>query len=384
VTTLPLSSSKLHALLAQLWSSPVFGNSYPATVNRAHPSVLATIEEVYHATFATLDHVLQLAQPGQPACERDTIVRQVAAKSVAFCGALAAGEIHDVERLRAAASAIGLVSWTDQTMDRGDGAMVTAVELVSGKHAGTERAQTRAVRHYSAALGWFMREVAVLARPEDGPWVLRCLLSDTLAREARMWRLSERYCEANADGFWARHAREIGELTVHDVGFVAVTAMVYAIYRQHQPQLPCLMEVLNNRALLNGPLRAGGAAIRVLDDIGDRVIDSGADPRWGRFTINLWNQDHPRHVAAFLDAAGVEAGPARCAMLAAWAARDHGRLAQLWLDQVRGAYAMLAPRVLARHATFLRLSQRVMEAGLVNALGDDVLAEEPLARAVGA
>jgi hypothetical protein len=384
VTTLPLTSSKLHALLAQLWSSPVFGNSYPTLLANARPEVLAAIDDVYHATYATLEDVLLMAQPEHTATERDTIVRQLAAKSVAFCGALAAGEIHDLDRLRAAASAIGLVSWIDQTIDRGDAGMVTAVEIISGSRPVAQRAQTSAVRHYTTALGWFVREVALLARPEDSPWVLRCLLSDTLAREARMWRLSERYQAAHPDSFWARHAREIGALTVHNVGFVAVTAMVYAIYRQHQPQLPCLLEILNNRMLMNRPLRAGSAAIRVLDDIGDRRIDSGVDPQWGRFTINIWNQDHPCHITAFLDAAGVEHGSERSAMVAAWAARDHEWLAQLWLERVRGVYFRLGPRTLGRYGLFLRLSQRVIEAGLVNALGDDVLAEAPLARAVGA
>jgi hypothetical protein len=379
-----LTSSKLHDLLTQLWSSPVFGTSYPFTFNGAHATVLRTIDQIYHQTLATLDHVLGLAWPDVCAAERDVVIRQVAAKSVAFCGAIAVDHLQNVEQLRAAASAIALVSWIDQTMDRGDEAMVTAVELVSGTRRLESSVQSAAVQHYVAALSWFRREVAVIAAPEDAPIVLRCLIDDTLAPEARMWRLSKQYQHMNPDCFWQRFAGAIGQLTVHNVGLVAVTAMVYAIYRRQHPQLPCLREIIHDQALMHGPVRAGEATIRMLDDIGDQTIDAGGDQAWGIFAINLWNQDDPRYLTAFLDAAGIAPSAIRTAMDTAYAMQDESELTLLWLDYVRSAYAAILPEQRTRYETFLLLSQRVIEAGLVNALGDDVLAEEPRGRAIGA
>jgi hypothetical protein len=379
-----IRSSKLQELLTALWESPIFGTSYPLTVKHAHTNMLQAIDQLYQQCVTTLDQVLALAWPEACPAERDVVIRQVAAKSVAFCGAVAVEQLQDVERLRAAAITIALVSWIDQTMDRGDEAMVRAVELVAGQRKQASDVSCQAVQRYVAALGWFQRGVAVLARPEDAQLVLRCLLNDTLLREARMWRLSQHYQRMDANRFWNRFANEIGRLSVHNVGFVAVTAMIYAIYRHQQPQLPCLRAVLHNASVMNGPIRAGNATIRMLDDIGDRAIDMGTDPAWGMFAINLWNQPDRRHVSAFLHVSGVEHPPTRTAMTAALVQQDEQTLITLWLNYVREAYAALLPEQSQPFTTFLRLSRRVVEAGLVNALGDDILAEEPRELALGA
>src|SRR5437899_1206822 len=124
-----IPSAKLELLLRLIWSSPVFGDSFPPNVARPM-MVLSQMETLYPSFVNTLGPVLAQAMPLLSAVEIDKLVKQVASVVVLSCTAIAAGEIADTERLRAAATVISLVYWADQSMDVGDEVMLAAVPLL--------------------------------------------------------------------------------------------------------------------------------------------------------------------------------------------------------------------------------------------------------------
>jgi len=386
-----MQSSTLLRLLQLTWRSPVFGDAYPATVLTRTSAITQQIEEVHVRFLARLEPILKQGMPTESAADVQEIMRQIAPKSTAFCSAIAAGEIRDVERLCAAAVSIALVYWADQSMDRGDEAMMAAVRSLSGpplnghsvngngNHAANgslksmdlvARARWRAVRHIE-------QEVIQLSRPEDTPVLLDCVFQETLQHEARMRELSQLYLHQGDAAFWDAYADEIANLSIINGAFIYVTSAIYAIYRRHQPRLPGLVEIFSQPALmavLRGP---GNAAIRVFDDLGDRHIDQGLHPEWGEFYLNLFNQPHPRLLRAFLIQAGMDDEQQRQSVLAAFQAG--GRVSQTYITEmfkelVRDQLMKLPPPVWQRYRTFLTLSKRVIEAGYVNTLGDKALA----------
>jgi hypothetical protein len=376
------SSSRLNDLLAVLWTSPVFDVGVSPALMTAAPEV---IDRIYSQCVDQLDAALPLAWPELDAEARQGLINQLAPKSVAFCGALAAGEVDEVDRLSATAVAIALVYLADQTMDRGDEAMIQAIERVAGVTApsATLAPLSPKVARYLALLGVIVEQVAVMARPEDRFELLTCLMTDTLVREARVARLNAHYLRSDPDQFWQAHAAEVAELVVMNGGFVAVAAMIYSVCRWGQPALPPLAEVLPGLPPIAAALRAGSAACRIYDDVGDRIIDLGAT-RWGCFALNPCNQRDQRFLVALADAAGIQERSARQAWVAAFAAEAHDVVLELTTQFVRQQYAAIPQPLAAHYRRFLTLTQRVVNAGRVNTVGDDQLVEQPLAQAVGA
>lgn len=371
----PALSGKLYDILLQTWASPVFGDSYPPVENLSHESTATLISAVYQTSVATLEWVLARGMPELLPIQRSELVGQIAAKSVAFCGAIGGGDLDDLERLRAASVCIALVYWCDQCMDRGDSAMRAAVRLLTDHRPTRGPIDDPLIQSRVTALGWFVHEVATLCRPEDALWVLRTLLEDTLRNEVQMLSLTDAYLARNDAAFWDDHADEIAQRSIDGVGFIAVVSMIYAIYRQRDPSLPMLTEALHEPRIMRALYGAGSSAIRMFDDIGDRTIDTGDRPEWGRFTLNIVNQYNPRWMRAFLDYAGIDDPARREQIERSLASGDYQAIIATFIAFNREAFGQIEPELAATYQVFLTLARRVIEAGFVHMKGDEWLAE---------
>lgn len=374
------SSAKLDELLATLWTSPVFGRSFPDT---APSGMITTIDTMYRRCRADLLAAIAVARSDLDPQLRLGLVDQLAPKSVAFCGALGADEVADAERLGATAVAIALVYLADQTMDRGDATMLWALErLAPTDEPPLALPATPQTARHLALLGAIVQQVSVMARPEDRFELIRCLIQDTLVREARVFRLNRLFLEQEADSFWGQYAGEVAELVVLNGGFVAVAAMVYSVLRHSRPELPPLAAILPGSAPIAAALRAGSAACRIYDDVGDRAIDMGTT-RWGVFALNPCNQRDPRFLEALFDSMGVGERSARRALRLAFAEERFDEVLSLTTAFVRAQYQLIPAALWDEYGPFLRLTQRVLEAGRVNTTGDDQLVDARASKMVG-
>lgn len=377
-----MSESKLAELLRQTWASPVFGDSYPAVDSPEYAGFLAQVKDVHHHFTTALKPILERGVPDAPAGEIAAIMKQIGPKSTAFCAAIAAGEVNDVCRLSAAAVSISLVYWADQCMDRGDEAMLAAVRRLTGPNPSpgslTPLAQARC--RGVQAIG---NQIERISRPEDSPFLRRFVFQDTLYQEAHITRLSRLYKNEYLDGeddrpFWRRHADRIAHLSINNGAFIYVTAAIYAIYRCHDPQLPALREIVANEeimAFMRGP---GNSIIRLLDDLGDRRIDSGAHPEWGKFYLNLFNQPAAPLLQAFMRQSGIRDQQLIDCLADAFQSGDAARyqtIVDAYIAFLRQQREALPAPAQERYALFLKLAQRVLEAGYVNSVGDIELAE---------
>jgi len=192
----------------------------------------------------------------------------------------------------------------------------------------------------------------------------------------RMRELSRLYERSSQKGFSTSY-RESAEHAVLNVALVYVTAAIYAIHRNHAPGLPSLAEIFAETAVMrfmNGP---AAAMIRVLDDLGDRAIDSGEDPRWGHFTLNIFNQSHPDWLDAFMHVAGLHDRQTAQSLIDAFHHDDASSreyIFRTFVDFVRAEFAALSASTYQAYHLFLNLGKRVVEAGYVNAIGDVDLA----------
>lgn len=373
-------------LLVEAFGSPVFGDSfdYPDSADMA--TVAGRVEEILGSTAAGLAEHVALGMPELDGDEVSSIVWQIVPKSVCFCPALAAADLDDTRRLSASAIAIGLMYWADQTMDRGDDAMLIAIELFSG--CGIEVPDELAARVQARllALRRIEQEIRVLAQPEDVRFVLACFREQVLLNEARLRRISLAYQNADDQrGFLVRHAREIAHRMVVDAGFPSVSSTLYAIYRNHFPQLSPLADIYAEPELVD-LLQVCNSVVRVADELGDWEIDAGYDPAWGSFTVNLFNQSHPALLRAFLEQARVRNDEQVEQLLRAFARfresdderEEHGEFVlSVFFDQARRLVGRLARDMPDLHPDYLRLCKRVLEIGYVNRVGDIVLAAEP-------
>lgn len=381
-----MKSSTLVHLLHLTWSSPVFGNAYPKHVSIHTASSLKQVETLYSHLMNSLEPILAQGMPMASSEEVDEIILQIAPKCTAFCPAIAAGEIDDVERLSAAAVSLALICWADQSMDRGDDAMLAAVKMlnkgVQDRPIMGLRALTAEVHARLNGLRWIEHSVESLSRPEDTAILLQCVYEDTLQNEARMRDLSRQFAlqvlRRNGADFWQMHAEEVARLSIVDVALIYVTATIYAVYRYHHPDLPRLYEVFNEPAIMDVMRGPCNAMIRVFDDFGDRQIDDGYHPAWGEFNLNIFNQPHPQLVEAFLKAAGIQ--DERVFKSVQTAFRTGSRISwayiiQVFADLVRDRLSNLPAPLWERFEVFLTLARRMIETGYVNMLGDIELAE---------
>lgn len=376
-----MKSATLFRLLQMTWGSPVFHDSFPPAVTTNPKAVLHLIEAVHGRSVERLRPVLRVGLPDAAEAELDELIRQVAPKTTAFCSAIPAGEIEDVNRLSAAAVAIATSYWADQSMDRGDDAMITAVYLLNQPDRIPNLTKTLAslIHARLGALRHIELNARHLARPEDVPHVVRGIAHDVLFNQAQMRELSRRYViEGGGMLFWATHAKEIADLLVADAGLPSALTPIYAIYRQQRPELPTLDEIYS-QPQINNALRVLNAGVRVFDDYGDRQIDEGRFAEWGALNINVFNQTNPKLLRAFLREAKIIDTVQQERLLAAFQAHTPEAdqvITDTFLRHVRDyvAHLKLHWDLAPRYSVFLRLAQRVMEAGYVNYLGDIALA----------
>ncbi|WP_129632855.1 hypothetical protein [Candidatus Oscillochloris fontis] len=364
-------SAKLNELVTSLWSSPVFGNSFPAQISKP---MLTRINRIYQHCADDLLAILAHARPDLDSHARRALVDQIAPKSVAFCGILAADEVDDPERCAATAIATALVYLGDQTIDRGDEVMLWVLERLSHtEHLRRQGAPSRGqAERYLALLGGMVEQVNLIARPEDRFELLHLLMNDTLVREARVLRLNQIFLQEDVEIFWNQYAEEFAEQIVMNAGFIAVASMNYSVLRHTQPQLPSLALVLSSDPTIAAALKAGSAACRIFDEVGDRVIDQG-NTRWGKFCVNPCNQRDPRFLNALCDSMGMNKSEARKNLLSAFYTEDFSAVIEQTKAFVREQYAAIPTDLKKEYGTFLRISQRVLEAGWVNLIGDEQL-----------
>lgn len=377
-----MKSATLLRLLQLTWGSPVFHDSFPPAVTTNPRAVLQLIESVHDRTVERLRPVLQLGLPDAHESEFSELIRQVAPKTTAFCSAIPAGELDSVPYLTAAAVAIATSYWADQSMDRGDDAMITAVYLLNHPERVPNLTKTLAslIHARLGALRHIEMNARYLALPEDVPHVVRCIAHDVLFNQAQMRELSRRYMiEGGGLLFWSTNAKRIAELLVADAGLPSALTPIYAIYRRQRPELPSLDEIYSHPQIVE-TLSILNSAVRVFDDFGDRQIDEGRFAEWGALNINVFNQTNPKLLRAFLREAHVKDLAQQETLIAAFQARTTEAdqlIAQTFLRHVRDQVAHLKVYwgpASTRYAVFLRLAQRVMEAGYVNYLGDIALA----------
>jgi len=381
---MPLQSNKLTLLLRLLWHSPIFGNSFPRGNEQAF---FEQFNRMYPAFIEKITPILQLGAPEASGQEIQAIVGQLAPKSLAFCAAISAGEVEDEAGVLNAAVVMGLVSWIDQSMDRGDEAMLAAVHLLTNPDASHD-SQNDVVRTRFAALRRFNALIRqAVADPQDIPFVTRALETDVLVIEAGLRTLSrELLLTANVEAFWQTWRQKIAQNMIDCSGLMTVTSLLYSVKRCTQPELPSLAEIHLQPELSRLIREPFNAAVRVFDDAGDWQVDAALEGDWGVFNINLFNQSNDKLTAAFLSASGLESAQPLFekaqAALALPAEQARLRLVPIYLTWVRQQTDSLSGDVRQRYAAFLVIATRVMEAGLVNMLGDIFLSEQISASAL--
>lgn len=374
-------SQKLSHLLRLMWNNPIFGDSYPLEIKA--DQMLAQVDRIYSGFQESFRAALKEGLPDASPNDLDEIVNQVGPKSVAFCASISAGELKDTERLQNAAVAIAVLYWADQSMDRGDDAMVAAVQRVAAETRGMAAASDHipgAAAFRRAGLRHIERMVRKLyEHPEDTPHILRAIYLDILDNEARVRNLSREYFIAGlSPSFWDEHADEVARKTIVDSGLMSALTLIYSIYRKHDKSLPSLQEVYQDDILMKLVRERFNSAIRVFDDWGDRHIDNAQYPQWGVFNINVFNQPDRRFLERFTFYSGITDTALQGSLMSAFShatEEDWLYIARTYAFLLRDSLASLPQPVKVKYEVFLTLCKRTLEAGFVNAVGDIFLTE---------
>ena len=370
-------SRKLLYLVRLMWRSPVFGDSFPAA---AYHNMFSQSDLISSHFMQSLTPILRGGMPDVTDDEVNAIVGQVAPKSLAFCASISAGEIQNVEHLSSAAIAIAISYWADQSMDRGDMAMLSVVEYLNHKNINNSTADLdelaprlealRNIKHYARQ---------VTESPKDLPYVLLAIERDVLGNQAEMRSLSHKFIESPTSNFWNTYAAETAQKMIDGSGLMSAVAIIYALYKQQQPDLPSLEEIYGHMDLMRLVRGPFNSAVRVFDDAGDWRIDTGEDLNWGVFNINIFNQSHPKLVKAFLDYSGIrEDQLIYTEILSAFSlptSVSRPLVVQHYLKFVRQQIAEIPSPLWERYQVFFTLVKRTLEAGFINAVGDIFLSE---------
>lgn len=371
-------SRKLAYLLNALWESPVFGDSFPKDGDQN--SVMAQFESMYPYFVKTVFPILEQGLPGEDSNRLNSIIEQIAPKSIAFCASISAGEIQNMEHLSNAAVAISISYWADQSMDRGDALMLAAVQYLNHKSIANTIVNSKEFSLRLEALRHIKRLASQITNsPNDLPYVLQAIEQDVLGNQAEMRLMSRRFLEKPSTHFWDIHAKDVAQTMIDCSGLLSAVAIIYAIYRRRQPDLPSLDEIYSHPALMRLVRSTFNPAVRVFDDAGDWETDAGLHPEWGEFSLNIFNQPHPKLLRAFLDYSEIsENHPLRATALATFAlpsSESRVAVSQLFLSITRQEVAEIPAPLWERYGLFLTLCKRTLEAGFVNTLGDVFLSE---------
>lgn len=371
-------SRKLVYLLRILWESPVFGDSFPKDGDEN--SALARFDSMYPYFVKTVLPILKQGLPHEDSGRLTSIIEQIAPKSIAFCAAISAGEIQNMEHLSNAAAAISISYWADQSIDRGDPLMLAAVQYLNHKSVENNLAASKEFRPRLDAMRHIKRLASQITRfPDDLPYVLQAIERDVLGNQAEMRLLSHKFLESPAEHFWDAHAKDVAQAMIDCSGLMSAVGIIYAIYRRRKPGLPSLDEIYSHPELMRLVRGTFNSAVRVLDDAGDWETDLGKHVEWGQFNLNIFNQPHPKLLRAFLDYSEIsEDHPLHTAALASFAlppSESRVAVSRLFLTITRQQIATLPASLWEHYTLFLTLCKRTLEAGFVNALGDVLLSE---------
>lgn len=370
------SSHKLRSLLRLLWQNPLFGDSFPSELDETR--MFRLFDDVYTRLRDVLPPVLQQGMPEASPEHIRQIFDEVAPKSVAFCAAISAGEIEDVERLAHATAAIALSYWADQSIDRGDKEMIEAVNLING----VER--TSSVISVDTGRLYGLHQIRVHAEQvndflTDLPFVLRIIQKETPQEDAILRALSDKFICNPSDAFWQEHGQEVASRLINSAGLMSAVYILYAFYRHTRPDLPSLSEIDAHPELQKFIGETGNPTVRIFDDAGDAWSDSGENTHWMLFSLNVINQNHPLLFRAFLELSGFSENDAQflraVSLFELPLAQRRVEVVKFYRDMVRVRLAQLPAMLWERYATFLTLVKRVLEASFVNLVGDVLLSE---------
>src|SRR6266542_1604564 len=102
-------SRKLAYLLRILWKSPVFGDSFPKDGDENF--AMAQFDSMSPYFVKIVSPILKQGLPNEDSDKINSIIEQIAPKSIAFCASISAGEIQNMEHLSNAAAAISISYW---------------------------------------------------------------------------------------------------------------------------------------------------------------------------------------------------------------------------------------------------------------------------------
>ncbi len=383
-------SQVLQKLIAAAYAGPVFGKdvSFGADATARLGDIAGQIAAIAGICNADLQQCVQQAIPEYTPKDVVRILGEIAPKAVSFCPALAAGELlgdANTKRLASAASAIGTMYFADQTMDRGDEAMVLAIEKLCGDQPKIPAKLAAGVASRLAALGDIKRHIDDLALPEDAPFVLDCYDQQVLYNEVGMHRLSAAYKalpKQKQPAFLSEHSAQAARFLVADAGLPSVSAPLYAIYRQNDNSLPPLSEV-HGDSTMKAFLQMCNAVARIGDEVGDWWVDAGNDPAWGVFSLNPFNHYHPSFVGELCDLAGMSDQQQVAKLQQAFkdfhtseGARKKytTEIPALFFAHARQYTADLPPAFRKKYGLYITLCMRVLEIAHVNMIGDIALA----------
>ncbi len=372
------TTNSLTSLLQTMWSSPVFGTAYdPGQLTHT----INQVEATYLQFVSKFRPILQQGLPHNRPEDIDKLVFEIAPKSVAFCSAIAS-DIWDPIRLSSATLCIALSYWADQYMDDGDVAMTAAANWVVEQYLHPTRTSPFEQLHSTVktrvkALWWIIKVVEEISPPEDKDILMHWVVKEGLGGSAKIADYNRNYLLMGDDNeFWQLHATDSARVSVDGVGLILLTCLLYAIYRQHDPDLPTIAEIFREPRLILPIKNAGGAAMRVFDDLGDRLTDDGHTPEWGGFCINVFNQPHPIRIRSFMHQAGIydekiidDIGHA----LATKEPKNQVDVVEFFAKWVKEEIEYIPTNIREKYATFLTLGTRVIEAGYVNIVGDVAL-----------
>jgi hypothetical protein len=379
----------LDTLIQATFQGPVFGRNiaFGTDASANIPTIKKQIAEIsqYFKTELT-----QRITDALPSADTSTIARllaEITPKSVTFCPALTAGELtgrDNTRRLAGTASAIGIMYFADQSVDRGDEHMAEAIDYLCGKKQ--PRSVPPEVTSRLSALRHIRTNIETFALPEDVPFVLDCYDQQVLMNEVALHRLSNEYAQISPtkqQAFLDQAVDNITDRMISDAGFPSVTASLYAAYRHQDRSLTPLADVHNDPDI-KPLLRLCNVVVRVADELGDYDIDAGHHPEWGTFSINPFNQYHPRFFELFCEQARLR-DPLVVEHLQR-ACREFPRadvsgrsslassIAAILFDHARQTFNTLPADLVARHTLYIQLCKRVLEIGHVNMVGDRALA----------
>ncbi len=379
------TDERLQQFLDATWANPVMGNTFEGGRER-YLEIAGQLGAIAAIATPELTSYVHEGMPEWDETEAKRVVGQeILRKTLAFCPALTNGELGDqIERQSAATTAVGLMYWGDQTMDRRDPHMAKACELL-GRVDPQET--TGKVRARLTALGRIEDKINYLARPEDAPFVLTCFYDQVLNNEARTQKLSQRYlASSDQQEFLARNGSDLAEISTVSAGFPSISSSLYAIYRQQNRQLPPLSEI-NASIPMQDMLRVCNVTVRIWDELGDWKMDRGDDPSMGMFVINPFNQYHESFVGRFCELGGINDVRQRDSLQRAFVdfhkspeARETGSAHILETfrvharDYMMGLDRQLPPDLRERYDQYITLCKRVLEIGYVNHIGDIALA----------